>query len=62
MRKMMRTVEFHVKFHDMDHLTTAMAEFESMLTLSGKHYDNRRSWQYRYGSNYKIIKVLAILS
>ena len=62
MRKKMRTIEFHVRFDDMDHLLAAMAEFESMLTLSGKHFDNRRSWQYRYGSNYKIVKVLAILS
>jgi len=38
-----------------------MEEFESMLTLSGKYFDNRRSWRYRYGSNYKIVKVLAIL-
>lgn len=62
MRKSMRTIEFHVKFDDIDHLTAAMEEFEAMLTLCGKQYDNRRSWQYRYGSNYKIIKVLSILN
>ena len=56
-----RTVEFHVKYENFDHLTDAMAEFEATLTLSGKFYDTRRSWKYRYGSNYKIIKVLAIL-
>lgn len=56
-----RTVEFHVRFENMDHLVEAMEEFESMLTLSGKYYDTRRSWKYRYGSNYKIIKVLAVL-
>ncbi len=61
LRKKMRTIEFHVRFDDMDNLLAAMAEFESMLTLSGKTFDNRRSWQYRYGSNYKIVKVLAIL-
>lgn len=60
-RKKLRTIEFHVRFDDMDQLTDAMAEFESMLTLSGKHFDNRRSWQYRYGSNYKIVKVLSML-
>jgi len=57
-----RTVEFQVRFEDMDHLTNAMAEFEAMLTLSGKYFDTRRSWKYRYGSNYKIVKVLAVLS
>ncbi len=56
-----RTIEFHVRFENMDHLTAAMEEFESMLTLSGKFFDNRRSWRYRYGSNYKIVKVLAVL-
>lgn len=56
-----RTVEFHVRFEDMDHLISAMEEFEAMLTLSGKYFDTRRSWKYRYGSNYKIIKVLAVL-
>ena len=56
-----RTVEFQVRFEDMDHLNNAMEEFESMLTLSGKYYDTRRSWKYRYGSNHKIIKVLSIL-
>lgn len=56
-----RTIEFHVQFEDMDNLVDAMTEFESMLTLSGKYFDTRRSWKYRYGSNYKIIKVLAIL-
>ena len=61
MRKKMRTIEFHVKFDDMDHLLAAMEEFEAMLTLSGKTFDNRRSWQYRYGSNYKIVKILSIL-
>ena len=60
-KKKMRTVEFHVKFEDFDHLTNAMEEFEAMLTLCGKHVDNRRTWKYRYGSNYKIVKVLAIL-
>ena len=58
----LRTVEFQVRFEDFDHLTNAMTEFESMLTLSGKFYDTRRSWKYRYGSNYKIVKVLSILS
>lgn len=62
MRSKLRTVEFHVRFNDMDQLTAAMTEFESLLTLSGKQFDNRRTWQYRYGSNYKIVKVLAILS
>lgn len=62
MRKKLRTIEFHVRFENMDHLTDAMEEFESMLTLSGKQFDNRRSWQYRYGSNYKIVKVLSILN
>jgi len=57
-----RTIEFHVSFDDMDQLTNAMEEFEAMLTLSGKQFDNRRSWKYRYGSNYKIIKVLAVLN
>lgn len=57
-----RTVEFHVRFEDIDHLTNAMEEFESMLTLSDKYFDTRRSWKYRYGSNYKIVKVLTILS
>lgn len=57
-----RTVEFHVRFEDMDHLINAMEEFESMLTLSGKYHDTRKSWKYRYGSNYKIIKVLSILT
>lgn len=56
-----RTVEFHVQFEDMDDLVDAMSEFESMLTLSGKYFDTRRSWKYRYGSTYKIIKVLAVL-
>lgn len=56
-----RTVEFHVRFENMDHLTDAMTEFESMLTLSGKYYDTRKTWKYRYGSNYKIIKILAVL-
>lgn len=62
MRKQLRTIEFHVRFDEMDHLIDAMEEFESMLTLSGKQFDNRRSWQYRYGSNYKIVKILAILN
>lgn len=57
-----RTVEFHVRFENMDHLTDAMEEFEAMLTLSGKYFDTRRYWKYRYGSNYKIVKVLSILS
>lgn len=57
----LRTIEFHVKFENMDHLTNAMLEFESMMALSGKIYDNRKTWKYRYGSNYKIIKVLSIL-
>lgn len=61
LRTKLRTVEFHVKFDDMDQLTEAMQEFESMLTLSGKRIDTRKAWQYRYGSNYKIIKVLALL-
>ena len=56
----LRTVEFHVKFIEMDQLTSAMEEFESMLTLCSKQFDNRRSWQYRYGSNYKIVKIIAI--
>lgn len=57
-----RTVEFHVKFQDMDHLISAMEEFESMLTLSGKYFDARKTWRYRYGSSHKIIKIIAILS
>ena len=57
-----RTVEFQVRFENMDNLTDAMSEFEAMLTLSGKYFDTRRSWKYRYGSNYKIIKVLSVLS
>lgn len=60
-KKTLRTVEFHVKYEDFDHLINAMDEFEAMLTLSGKFHDTRRSWKYRYGSNYKIIKVLSIL-
>jgi hypothetical protein len=60
-RSKLRTVEFHVTFEDMDQLTSAMTEFESMMTLSGKLFDNRRSWKYRYGSNYKIIKVICTL-
>lgn len=56
-----RTVEFHVRFEDMDYLMSAMEEFEAMLTLSSKYFDTRRSWKYRYGSNYKIIKILALL-
>lgn len=61
LRRKLRTIEFHVKFQDMDQLTNAMEEFETTLTLSGKQFDNRKSWQYRYGSNYKIVKVLSIL-
>ncbi len=61
LRSSLRNIEFHVKFDNFDQLTNAMAEFESMLTLSGKFYDSRRSWKYRYGSNYKIVKVLAVL-
>lgn len=57
-----RTVEFHVRYENMDQVIDAMEEFESMLTLSGKYFDNRKTWRYRYGSNYKIIKVLAVLS
>lgn len=57
-----RTVEFHVKFDDMDHLINAMEEFEAMLTLSGKYFDTRKTWRYRYGSNHKIIKIIATLS
>lgn len=60
-RSKLRTVEFHVTYEDMDHLIDAMNEFESMMVLSGKLFDNRKSWKYRYGSNYKIIKVLSIL-
>ena len=60
-RKKLRTIEFHVRFDDMDQLTSAMEEFESMLTLCSKQFDNRRSWQYRYGSNYKIVKIIAIM-
>lgn len=56
-----RTIEFQVRFEDIDDLTNAMEEFESMLTLSGKYFDTRRTWKYRYGSNYKIIKVLSVL-
>lgn len=61
LKKKMRTVEFQVEFNDMDDLTNAMSEFESMLSLSGKYYDTRRSWKYRYGSNHKIIKVISVL-
>lgn len=57
-----RTVEFHVKYENIDNLISAMNEFESMLTLSGKYHDSRKTWRFRYGSNYKIIKVLSILS
>lgn len=57
----LRTVEFQVKYEEFDHLTDAMEEFEAMLTLSGKFHDTRRSWKYRYGSNYKIIKILSVL-
>jgi len=57
----LRTVEFQVRYENFEHLTDAMKEFESMLTLSGKYYDTKRSWKYRYGSNYKIIKLLAVL-
>jgi hypothetical protein len=60
-KKKARTIEFHVKFENMDNLVDAMEEFESILTLSGKYHDTRRSWKYRYGSNHKIIKVLSIL-
>ena len=56
-----RTVEFHVQFEDMNNLVDAMVEFESMLTLCGKYFDTRRSWKYRYGSNYKIVKVLSVI-
>lgn len=61
LKNKMRTIEFHVKFNSFDHLTDAMEEFEAMMTLCGNHVDNRRSWKYRYGSDYKIIKVLAVL-
>jgi hypothetical protein len=61
-KQRLRTVEFHVRYEDFDNVIDAMIEFESMLTLSGKFYDTRRSWKYRYGSNYKIIKVLSVLS
>jgi hypothetical protein len=60
-RSKLRTVEFHVTYEDMNHLADAMSEFESMMLLSGKLFDNRKSWKYRYGSNCKIIKVLSIL-
>jgi hypothetical protein len=61
LKNKLRTVEFHVRYDNFDSLTSAMYEFESMLTLSGKYYDTRRSWKYRYGSNHKIIKILSII-
>jgi len=61
LRQRMRTVEFHVSFNEIDNLVNAMEEFESMLVLSGKYHDNRKTWKYRYGSNYKIIKILSVI-
>ena len=60
-RPKLRTVEFHVTYEDMDQLIDAMNEFESVMVLSGKIFDNRKHCKYRYGSNHKLIKVLSVL-